>query len=308
MTLQPVLSIVTATRGNFSDYWLEQLLNIKGNVEFVLVYPPASSIKPIDDPRVKNLVSSSKGEVIQRFTGLLNASGKYVIALDDDDYLHPDLLSFTTTYFDRFPESWVLRLKKENIDIKNEADIQRPWEEIPDIGQLEVKKRARDKVHQVLIEIPIVPLNKTRLNLLHILFPFVERKDMHGIHMENFNNRIWRTELVQSALSDLSQAMKLFGSLTWLPSWSLDRLLGLYVQAKFFEEDAVVGHWMPKPAQIRYIDRPSSSKEMRFYVLADILLVKRFPRYHYFWNLVLWQISTTPRIFGKALKARWSKA
>jgi glycosyltransferase involved in cell wall biosynthesis len=307
MVTKPILSIVTATRGNFSDYWLEQLLQIQGEVEFVLVYPPAAEARLIDDPRVRNLTSSYRGEVIQRFTGLINASGKYVLALDDDDYLHPDILHLVVTYFTQFPDSWVLRLKKENIHISDEAKIQREWQEIPEVSQLEVLKRSRTKEHVELIEIPIVPLDKTRLNPL-LCLPFFHRKDMHGIHMENFNNRVWRAELVQATLADLSLSMRLFGALTWLPNWSLDRLLSLYLQAKFFEKDAVIGHWMPKPGQIRFIDRPSSSKEMRFYVLADILLVKRFPRYQYFWNLVLWQLSHTPRIFGRALKARWLKA
>lgn len=34
----PVLSIVTPTRGNFTDYWLAQLLAVKGQVQLVLVY------------------------------------------------------------------------------------------------------------------------------------------------------------------------------------------------------------------------------------------------------------------------------
>ncbi|MEA5514041.1 glycosyltransferase family A protein [Nodularia sp. UHCC 0506] len=118
MIQQPLLTIVTATLGNYSDYWLEQLLKIKGEIEFILVYPPNGKIKNIDDSRVRSLISPFKGEVMQRFTGLINAKGDYVIALDDDDFAHPDLLNLTSKYFQLFPESWVLRLKIQNIKYK----------------------------------------------------------------------------------------------------------------------------------------------------------------------------------------------
>ena len=65
---------------------------------------------------------------MQRFVGLLNASGEYVLALDDDDFVHPDIENLTGEYFKRFPESWILRLKKENIDFKDEERIKKDWE------------------------------------------------------------------------------------------------------------------------------------------------------------------------------------
>ncbi|MBD0335899.1 MAG: glycosyltransferase family 2 protein, partial [Cyanobacteria bacterium Co-bin13] len=70
--MQPVLSIVTPTRGNFSDYWLDQLLAVRGDVQFVLVYPPGVPRRAIADPRVKSLTSPYKGEMMQRFVALLN--------------------------------------------------------------------------------------------------------------------------------------------------------------------------------------------------------------------------------------------
>ncbi|MGB6301238.1 MAG: glycosyltransferase family 2 protein, partial [Rivularia sp. (in: cyanobacteria)] len=99
MNNQPILTIVTATRGNFADRWLEELLKIKGNVQFILVYPPNATVKTIDDVRIKNLISPFKGEVMQRFTGLINADSEYVMALDDDDYLHHGIADLVAQYF-----------------------------------------------------------------------------------------------------------------------------------------------------------------------------------------------------------------
>lgn len=147
MNKKPILSIVTATRGTFSEYWLEQLLKIKGNIQFILVYPPDITVKTINEPRVRVLTSPYKGEVLQRFTGLLNAGGEYVLALDDDDFAHPDILECTTTYFKKFPNSWVLRLKIENIDFLNEKRIKQDWQEIPDLGLLYAKKQRKIPFH-----------------------------------------------------------------------------------------------------------------------------------------------------------------
>ncbi len=61
---------------------------------------------------------------------------------------------------------------------------------------------------------------------------------------------------------------------------------------------------MPQPEQIRYITRPNQLKELRFYLSADTLLVKRFPQYGYFWNLFFWQLYTIPKIVGRVVKAR----
>ncbi|MBD2250625.1 glycosyltransferase family A protein [Nostoc parmelioides] len=313
MNSNPLLTIVTPTRGNFTDYWLEQLLKIQGNVQFILVYPPEGTIRNIDDSRIKNLRSPYKGEVIQRFTGLLNVESEYVLALDDDDYVHPDILDLTFKYFRLFPESWVLRLKIENIQYTDEVRIQKDWEPNPDVEQLEICKKTPENPfpfqkgnYKGLLEVPIAPLDKS-VDIRHIIFPWHQRKDQSGIHFENFNNRIWKTERVKAALYELSTAMNIFGALTWIPLWNLDRMLGLFVQAKFYQKDAIIGHATPKPEQIRYIVRDNSLKETRLHVIADLLLLKCYPQYGYLWNLILWQIYAIPKVWGRAVKLKLMK-
>lgn len=310
MTEKPILSIITPTRGNLADYWLDQLLKVEGNVEFIFVYPPNATIKAIDDPRVRALVSPYRGEVIQRFTGSINATGSYILALDDDDFVHPQIVQLTQDYFQEFPESWVLRLSIENIQFSNQERIQRDWSEIPDIRQLEIGKKTPENPYPYqngkfygLVEVPIAPLD-INFDIKYALWPRKERTDAYGIHFENFNNRVWKTQRVQEALADLSASMKILGNLTWMPFWSLDRLLGLFVQAKFFEKDAIIGHAMPRPEQIRFITRPNNLKELRFYLSADALLVKRFPQYGYFWNLFFWQLYKIPQILARTLKTK----
>lgn len=313
MNNQPFLTLVTATRGNYSDHWLEQLLQIKGNVQFILVYPPEAKVKNIDDPRVQSLVSPYKGEVMQRFTGLINAKGDYVMALDDDDFAHPDILDLTRRYFQLFPESWVLRLKIQNINDFDEVRIKQDWESIPHIEQLEICKKTPENPfpfqngnYKGLLEVPIVPLDKA-LDIRHIIFPWQQRTDQNGIHFENFNNKIWKTERVKSALYEISKSMNIIGALTWLPLWSLDRLLGLFVQAKFYQKDAIIGHAMPKPEQVRFILKDASTKETRLYLMAELLLIKCYPQYGYLWNLVFWQIYTIPKVLGKSIKLKLLK-
>jgi len=284
MSDEIILSIVTPTRGSFTDYWLNHLCAISGNVEFILVYPPGISPKLIFDPRFRIINSPFKGEVIQRLLGLLNASGKYVMALDDDDYVHPDIIQIVVKYFRKFPDSWCLRLSKKNINFQNEEQIYKPWDPIPDIDQMNIAPRREGNV-LILQEIPIAPL-KNRFDVRFIAGPYLKRKDMHGPHIENFNNKVWKTELVQQTLVDITSVMVISNALTWIPRWSLDRMLGLFIQAKFFEEDKVVGHWMPMPEQIRYIGMPQDlKKEFRLMLPADALLARRFPQYGYFWNL-----------------------
>ena len=283
MPNQPILSVVTPTLGNFSEYWLQQLLSIQGEVEFLFVYPPGVAAAPVTDPRVKILSSLYKGETPQRAVGLLNASGKYVIALDDDDFLHPDLVKLTLDYFDKFPQSWLLRLYKEKIDYLNEEEIKRPCEKLRDIDKLNVSKRRENKL-QDLIEVPIAPLDNP-FDIKVALWSYVKRKDIHGTHVEPFNNIVWKNELVKDALVDFTQNMRLAELFTWLPLWGFDRALGLFIQAKFFQKGIYIGHWMPEPGQARYIVKPYSLKTSRILVPSDTLLVKRFPQYGYFWNL-----------------------
>lgn len=300
MSTPVLLSIVTPTRGNFSDFWFERLLEIKGNVEFVLVYPSGVPITTFSDPRIKLVVSPFKGEVFQRMLGLLNASGEYVIALDDDDYLHPEIIDLVTKYFQRFPDSWVLRLMVNRFSYTEESELQRDWESIPDVSNLEVaKKRGTDE--SILREVPIAPLSKP-FDLRFILGVYLKRKDMNGPHIENFNNKVWKTEMVQKTLVELSNTMIVHNALTWIPKWNLDRSLGLFVQATFYEEGKIIGHWMPSPEQVRYVITPQGLKgDFRLMLPSDALLVKRFSRYGYFWNLFFEQFWVAVRKIGRSL-------
>jgi hypothetical protein len=295
----PILSIVTPTRGNFNADWLNQLLAVQGQVQFVLVYPPGAEIKPIADRRVKTVVSPAKGEVMQRLTGLLNASGQYVMALDDDDFVHPDTVQAVAQYFERFPDSWVLRLAMEKLDFEAQDQIRKPWSTLPNVNTLAVANRRSESDLTTLQTVPIAPLQNP-FDFRYLVSPLLERRDMHGAHIENFNNKVWRNDFVQPALADLSHTMRLVGALNWMPFWSLDRLLGLFIQARYFESGKIVGHWMPAPAQIKYIVMPQELKrEFRLIVLADALLVKRFPQYGYFWNLFCDQFwAAVRRIMG----------
>jgi hypothetical protein len=81
-------------------------------------------------------------------------------------------------------------------------------------------------------------------------------------------------------------------------------LLGLFVQAKFYQKDAIIGHAMPKPEQIRFIVRDNALKETRLHLIADILLVKCYPQYGYLWNLIIWQVYNIPIILAKSAKIK----
>lgn len=308
MNEQPLLSIVTPTLGKFSDYWLEQLLKVKGNVEFVFVYPPGFSQKNVSDPRVKIVTGPYKGEMMQRFVAFLNTTGKYVLALDDDDYVHPNILQAVEEYFEQFPESFVLRLRTIKIDYKEEESIKAEWSEIPHIKDLKIfpKKPKKEELSISLYELPIVPLDKA-FDKRYLVWPFVERRDMRGPHIENFNTKVWRNDLVKEILPDISQSTKLIGCLTWIPASAFDRLMGLFLQAKFYKKGAIVGHWMPHPEQVRYIDKDPVLKPPRFHVASDVLLVRAFPQYGYLWNLFFSKLYGVPRAFGKAMKWKFSK-
>ncbi|MBE9178343.1 glycosyltransferase family 2 protein [Oculatella sp. LEGE 06141] len=304
----PVLSIVTPTRGNFAAHWLSQLLSVKGNVQFILIYPPGLSPKPIHDSRVVSLISPYKGEMMQRFVGLLNASGAYLLALDDDDFVHPNILDLVVDYFQTYGKSWVLRLKKKVIDFRQTEEIYAEWSDLPAISELAVCRKTADTpnpyqqgTYTGLLELPIAPLDLP-FDWRWLVFPFLSRKDNYGYHFENFNNIIWRRELVQATLPELTQTTQLLGVLTWIPNSGFDRLLGLWVQAKHYQPNAIIGHWLPGSEQIRYIDKPTSLKPPRFHVLSDVLLVKAFPRYGYVWNLFFSQLYRVPRTIAKLSK------
>jgi hypothetical protein len=302
------MSIVTATKGTFSDYWLEQLQNIQGQVEFILVYPPGETPREFEDSRIRTITSPFKGEVMQRFLGLINAQGKYVMALDDDDFVHPDTFSMAQDYFSRFPESWVMRLRMDKIPDTNVTRIRGPWATAPDFKQMGTFSQATAQQFKAenpdtagLLEIPIAPLDRP-FDWRYLLVPFYPRKDMHGVHFENFNNRVWKTDMVKASLVHFSKSMQIWGAFTWMPFWSLDRALGLFIQAEFYQKGAVVGHWLPAPAQMRFIDRDPSTKEPRTYLAADLLLNRAFPQYGYFWNLFFSQLWDTPKVMAKRLK------
>jgi hypothetical protein len=309
----PILTIVTPTRGNFTEYWLSQLLQIQGDVEFILVYPPGVSPHSTKDIRIKSLTSPYKGEMMQRFIGLLNASGRYTLALDDDDFVHPHIVRLVDEYFAQYPESWILRLKKAVIDFRESAQIIKEWDSIPDIAQLNICRKTPDNPYPYqkgsftgLLEVPIAPLTAS-FDLRRLVLPWLERQDNQGYHFENFNNIVWQTDLVQQTLPKLAHTTKLGGVLTWIPRSGFDRLLGLFVQANHFQEDAIIGHWIPGAEQIRYIDKPPQMKPTRFHVLSDVLLVKAFPQYGYFWNLFFSKLYEVPHAFARLLKNKFSQ-
>jgi glycosyltransferase involved in cell wall biosynthesis len=295
--MKPTLSVVTPTRGNFSQFWLTSLLAIQGDVQFVVVYPPDSPPSPIDDCRVKAITSPYKGEMMQRFVGLLNADGRYVIALDDDDYLHPDVVALTTAYFERFPDSLVLRLYQERIPAHHQAGIEAPWPTIPDVSQLPVLQHFSDHTPG-LLEIPIAPLD-IPFDRRYVFWPFVNRQDDQGRHIENFNTKVWDNDKVKQVLPDLAKTTELIGITTWIPRSGFDRLMGLFVQAYWFKSKSIVGHWLPSPGQVRFITVDAKLKPPRFHAASDLLLVKRFPQYGYFWNLFFHKLSYVPRLAVK---------
>ncbi len=284
-TPQPLLSIVTATRGNFSEPWFARLCQIRGDVELILVYPPGVEPAAFTEPRIKVLHSPYRGEIVQRGLGLLNALGKYVIALDDDDFLHPDITAIIPTYFARCPESWALRLRVASIDHDQPARILGDWQPLPPISELTlVPRQTHDHDPETILqEVPIAPLNK-RFQW-RSLWVNTRRSDHHGAHIENFNNVVWRTESVKPALVELFTHTQVHGPILWLPFWSLDRLLGLFIQAQLFQADQKIGHWLRGAEQVRKIERPSIIKEIRTMFPADLLLALKFPQYGYFWNL-----------------------
>lgn len=112
-------------------------------------------MQSIADPRVKTVVSPARGEVMQRLTGLLNASGQYVIALDDDDFVHSGIVQIVSQYFERFPDSWVLRLAMERLDFDVQDQIQKPWIALPNINTLTVAERRSSSDLNILQTVPI---------------------------------------------------------------------------------------------------------------------------------------------------------
>ncbi|MGK7944312.1 MAG: glycosyltransferase [Microcystaceae cyanobacterium] len=295
----PFLSIVIPTREGLSEHWFTELFKVEGNIEFLLVHPPGTAKYPYSDNRLQQIISPFRGEIIQRMTGLMTASGAYTLSVNCDEYLHPKLLEVTTKYFQRFPESWLMRLSVQSFTYGQLEGIIREWTDYPDIDSLAEYSlqeiREKKKIDQVfaseknyLMKIPIAPLDNP--------FSFQafrrNRRDQHGSHTENFDKKVWRTSLMKETLLDLTETMELFEPIKYIPFWCLDRLLGLYLQAKFFdkkkENERFIGHLLPAPELLRIEDNPPQySRKYRWFQLAEMILVKRFPQYGYCWNLVI---------------------
>jgi glycosyltransferase involved in cell wall biosynthesis len=297
---QPFLSIVVPMREGFSAHWLAHLLKITGDIEFILVHPPGVTPTPNKDTRLRQLVSPFRGEIIQRMSGLLNATGKYVLTFNCDEYVHPDLLALTERYFQQFPDSWVMRLAKAEYPYGDEAALNAPWPSLPmDLTAIPICRKADNNLRLYelegrMMEIPIAPMGN-RFDLACI---WRGRQDHLGPHAENFDKKVWINAMVQEALQEILKGLTIVGPFKYLPFWCLDRLLGLALQAKFYDRaqgDRVIGHKLPEPAQLRVEDNPPEYRRKgRFYIFAEIILLRRFPQYGYIWNLTIHQIREFP--------------
>jgi hypothetical protein len=160
-------------REGVPDTWLKELLKVQGSVEFILVYPPHVSYIPITDPRLRQITSSLRGEVIQRVTALLNASGKYVLSINCDEYIHSNIVAITEDYFSNFPDSYFFRLQQVLFPF-GYSPIDKPWGSLPNIKDIQIRKSNSRKtyseaeIEQTMREIPITPLNK-KLDFLDFL-------------------------------------------------------------------------------------------------------------------------------------------
>lgn len=296
--MTPILSIVIPTREGLSEEWLDFLLKTEGAVEFILVHPPGMPKFKREDVRLSQINSVFRGEIIQRLNGLMNASGTYVLSMNCDEYIFPHLLDVVTSYFTRFPTSWMFRLSKKFFDFGDRNITQLPWNTPRTIDHLQILDLSQPfslfKTDQYLLEVPIAPVD----NPLNLASLFQGRRDHHGRHIENFDKTVWKNELVQATLQDLITTMKFGGNIKYVPFWCLDRLLGLMLQAKFFEQGRIIGHKLPLPECLRSEDNPPNHQRTnRYYVLAEVLLLKRFPNKGYFWNLVLSEIKDIPRTY-----------
>jgi hypothetical protein len=299
----PILSVVIPTREGFEAHWLQELLKVKGDIEVILVYPPNCPKVAITDPRFRQIYAPFRGEIIQRITGLLNVTGIYTLSCNCDEYINPNIVEITQHYFNRFPDSWVMRVRIQCFKYGDKPQLEKPWINPPAIELLKVygkssldKKDYRDE--EDLLELPIAPLNK-KIDLLILLRG---RTDQNGLHPENFDKKVWKTAMVQVTIQDIIDTMNIPGPFKYIPFWCLDRLLGLAIQARFFEPDKVIGHWMPLPEMIRIEDNPPQyPRHNRFYLVAEILLLRKFSQYGYIWNLILDHLHLLPRSIAKNL-------
>jgi len=305
--LKKSLSIVIPTREGFSAHWLDNLLAIKGDVEFILVHPPTMPHVLIEDNRVKQINAPFRGEIMQRMTGLLNVNSDYTLTINCDEYLTPNIVEIVEQYFAYFPNSWVLRLQRKHYAFGQKELLSQEWQFSPSLINLsyvygsnsepEQKQKYHENKDIFLMEIPIAPLQ----NQLNLTTFWQERKDHHGRHTENFDKKVWLTKLVKPTLEKLSQNMVIWGALKFVPFWCLDRLLGLAIQANFFtKNEEVIGHLLPNPEQIRVEENPPEYRgKARYYVLAEFILLRAFPQYPYIWNLVISNVRRYTFLFIK---------
>ena len=296
----PFLSIVVPMREGFSDHWFQNLLRVRGSVEFILVHPPGTQLALCHDTRMRQLISPFRGEIIQRLNGMLNASGQYLLTFNCDEYINPDVPALAQRYFEQFPKSWVMRLAKDEFPHGDMTALDAPWGELPeDLTSLPICRKADGNLRLYdeaghMLEIPIAPMH----NRFDWRCIWRGRHDHLGPHAENFDKKVWRNDRVQVALQEVLQGFRLMGPVKYLPFWCLDRLLGLAIQAKFYDStqpEQVIGHKLPGPAQLRVEDNPPEYRRRgRFYVFAEIILIRRFPQYGYIWNLVVHQIREFP--------------
>jgi hypothetical protein len=297
----PSLSIVIPTREGFLEHWMTALLKVRGNVEFILVHPPGCKKHPTTDPRVRQLTSPLRGEIIQRATGLMNANAPYTLTINCDEYINPDIPEISSQYFSRFPDSWVMRLSRKDVEFGKKEILESPWISPQPIEKLEICGRTQGNSNlyeqgNYLLEIPITPVD----NKFDIMCIFRGRRDHRGPHTENFDKKVWKTSIVQETLEDLVGLMPFVGPLKYIPFWCLDRVLGLAIQAKFFEQGKgkIIGHLLPLPEQIRIENNPPEYIRFnRYGVLSELYLIRRFPQYGYMWNLVIPDILNVPRLF-----------
>jgi hypothetical protein len=298
---KPILSIVIPTRPGYEERWILDLLNVKGDVEFIIVHPPAAEKYPTDDLRVHQVYSPLAGEIIQRASGLMNATAPYTLTINCDEFINPDIAEITRQYFQRFPDSWVMRLSRKDVTYGDRATLEGPWASLPPIDELKVCGRSLGNTseynHQKdLLEIPIAPID----NKFDPLCLIRGRKDQNGPHTENFDKKVWRTSLVHETLRDIVKLMPFVGPFKYIPFWCLDRILGLSIQAKFYEQGKgkVIGHLLPLPEQIRIENNPPEYIRFdRYGVLSEFYLVKLFPRRGYMWNLLLPNLLNIPKIY-----------
>jgi hypothetical protein len=276
-------------RGGVEESWLNELLKVQGSIEIILVYPPHVPFFQVYDPRLRQIKSPLKGEVIQRTTALLNALGKYVLSINCDEYIHPKIVEITEDYFSNFPDSYFFRLNQVQFPFC-QAPIDKAWDSLDPIKDIKIRNRENAKdfseaeIKYTMREIPIVPFG----NKPDFLAIVRGRRDHKGPHQENFDKKVWKNELVQEALQGIVPTFNLFGPFKYIPFWTADRLMGLSVQAKFFEPGKIAGHWLSAPEQLRTEDNPPNQPRVnRRYILAEILLLKKLPHFGYIWNLTI---------------------